>query len=49
MKIVRKYEWSRIAEEEIMQEKLSYDSFYTKLFASILMRENDIPRSIMNF
>lgn len=48
MKIVDKYEWSRTAEEEIMQEKLSYDSLYTKLSASIVMWENEIVRSGMN-
>lgn len=47
-KIVQRYEWSSTDEVEIMQDKLSYDSLYTKLSASIVMSENEIVRSGMN-
>lgn len=45
MKIVERYEWSRTAEEEVMQDKLDYDSLYTKLSASIVIWENEIVRN----
>lgn len=44
MKIVEKYEWSRFVEEEVMQEKLNYESLYTKLSASLVVWENDVAR-----
>jgi hypothetical protein len=45
MKIVEKYEWSRTAEEEVMQDALSYDALYTKLSASLVIWEHEVARS----
>jgi hypothetical protein len=45
MKIVERYEWSRTAEEEVMQDTLTFDSLYTKLLDSIFIWENEVLRS----
>lgn len=44
MKIAERYEWSRSAEEEVVQDKLSYDTLYTKLSATIVIWENELSR-----
>lgn len=48
MKIVERYEWSRTAEEEVMQDSLTYDNLYTKLSASIVIWENELTRQGRN-
>jgi hypothetical protein len=48
MKIVEECEWSRSAEEEVMQDALGYDALNTKLSklsASLVIWENEITRS----
>jgi hypothetical protein len=45
MKIVERYEWSRTAAEEVMQDTLNFDSLYTKISASIVIWENEVLRS----
>jgi hypothetical protein len=45
MRIFEKYEWSRTAEEGVMQDALSYDALYTKLSASLVIWEHQITRS----
>ena len=44
MKIVEKYAWSRTAEEDVMQDGLSYDGLYTKLSASPVIWENEMTQ-----
>jgi hypothetical protein len=45
IKIEEKHEWSRSAEEEVMQDSLGYDTLYTKLSASLVIWENEKTRS----
>lgn len=45
MEIVKKYEWSCTAEEEVMLDAIEYDKHYTKLFSSLVIQENQISRS----
>lgn len=44
MKIVEKYERSRTAEEDVMQDGLSYDGLYTKLSASLVIWKNGMTQ-----
>lgn len=45
MRIVDRYEWSCIAEGEVMQDEIAYDALYSKLSASIFICECDLFRS----
>lgn len=40
--IAKRYEWSRTTEEDVVQDKLSYDAPYTNLSASTFISENAI-------
>lgn len=48
MKMFERYDWSRTAEKEVMQKKLLYDSFYTKIIPSVVILENEVPQSGIN-
>lgn len=43
-KIVERHEWSRTAEEEIMQDNLIYDTLYIKLSAAIVTWEHGLAQ-----
>lgn len=45
MKVVEKYEWSKTAEEDVMQDKIGYDALYTKLSGGVVIWENKVKRS----
>lgn len=45
MRIVGKYERSRTAEDEVMQEAITYENLYTKSSASLVIWENQITRT----
>lgn len=45
MRIVEKYEWSRTAEEKVMQVAIKCDELYTHLSASLVIWENEVTRS----
>ena len=45
MKIFERYEWSRIAEEEVILHNIIYDGLYTKLSGATVIWENEVKRS----
>lgn len=47
-KIVKRYIWSHTTEEEVMQDKLTYDSLCTKLSAPIVTWENSVRNQGQN-
>ena len=48
MKIVENHEWSRSAEEEVMQNSINYERLYTKLSAALVVWENEVRKSGQN-